>query len=300
MLDWNGYRVLLSVVEQGSFSAAARHTGMSQPTVSRHIAALERTLGVRLVLRRKRGVALTPAGEQMMEDVRRMAQAAQAASLHGAHDTKEVDGVVRISCSETLGTLWLPHRLRFLRERHPRLRLDVSIDNAIVDLSKREADIALRLSRPKQPGLVARKFGALGFGLFASPGYLDARGTPRRLQDLAKHDVIGLVAGGPVPKAMQWLRQLVPAERFVLSANTLLAQQEAARAGWGIALAPAHLLEGDPRLRRVLPRAKPPSLDLWLVTHEDVRRSARVSVVVQALASTLSHERIGLSGGTGG
>jgi molybdate transport repressor ModE-like protein len=296
MQNWDGYRVLLAVVEQGSFSAAARHVGLSQPTVGRHVAALETSLGVRLVVRRKRGVALTPAGEQMIDDVRRMAQAADAASQHGAQDIKEVDGVVRISCSETLGTLWLTHRLRPLAERHPRLRIELGIDNAIVDLSKRDADIAIRLARPKQPGLVARRFGRLGFGLFASPAYLDARGTPRRIQDLGKHDLVGTASRGPSPSFVRWLEQLVPRERFVLSTNSLLAQQEAARAGWGIALAPSHLLEGDPRLRRVLPRAKPPGLDLWLVTHEDVRKSARVSVVHDALGALLMGERGGLEG----
>lgn len=94
-------------------------------------------------------------------------------------------------------------------------------------------DIALRLARPKQPGLVARRFGTLGFGLFASPAYLDTRGTPRKLQDLAKHDVIGASPRGPTPAFVTWLARLVPKERFVLNTSSLLAQQEAARAGWG-------------------------------------------------------------------
>jgi molybdate transport repressor ModE-like protein len=295
MVDWDGFRVLLAVVEQGSFSAAARQVGLSQPTVGRYVASLEASLGVRLVVRRKRGIALTPAGERMIEDVRRMAHAADAASQHGAQDVVEVAGVVRISCSETLGTLWLTHRIRPLMERHPLLRIELVIDNTIVDLSKRDADIALRLARPKQPGLVARRYGTLGFGLFASPSYLEVHGTPRRLQDLAKHQLISASARGPTPPFVQWLERVVPKERFVIRANSLLAQQEAARAGWGIVLAPSHLMAGDPKLRRVLPRATPPGLDLWLVTHEDVRKSARISVVLEALSSLLVAERVGLS-----
>jgi molybdate transport repressor ModE-like protein len=296
MIDWNGFRVLLAVVEHGSFSAAARHTGLSQPTVGRHVAALEKSLGTRLVVRQKRGVHLTPAGERMLEDLRRMALAAQEATQRGAEDIEQVDGVVRVSSTETLGTLWLTHRLRPLRDRHPKLRIDVMIDNAVVDLARREADVALRLTRPRQSGLVARPFGSLAFGLFAAPAYLDARGVPRKLEDLAKHDLIGISGRTPNPAFVSWLRRLAPAECFVLSTTSLLAQQEAARAGWGIALAPAHLLSGDKALRRVLPRARVPSAELWLVTHEDVRKSARVQVVVRALADALTRERAGLSG----
>jgi molybdate transport repressor ModE-like protein len=296
MIDWNGFQVLLAVLEQGSFSAAARRTGLSQPTVGRHIAALEAALGARLVVRQKRGVLLTPAGERMIEDLKRMAQAAQDASQRGSEDVKQVDGVVRVSSTESLGTLWLTHRLRPLRERHPKLRIDIVVDNALVDLVRREADVALRLARPKQRGLVARPFGELGFGLFASPAYLDAHGTPRKREDLAKHDLIGLTYRGVAPPFMAWLHTVAPPERFVLSTTSLLAQQEAARAGWGIALAPIHMLASDPALRRVLPRVRASAADLWLVTHEDIKRSARVQVVYRAISAALSAERTGLAG----
>jgi DNA-binding transcriptional LysR family regulator len=296
MMEWNGLRVLLAVVDGGSFSAAARALRVSQPTVGRQMAALETALGARLVVRRKRGIALTPAGEQMIEDVRRMGHFASEAARHGTEDVKEVEGLVRIAATEGIGALWLPHRLLSLRDRHPRLRIELTISNATVDLSRREADVALRLLRPKQPGLIARRVATLGLGFFAAPSYLDAHGTPRKLQDLARHDLIGFGEAGPLPPYMAWLRKLAPRERFVLVTSGLLAQQEAARAGWGLALAPTYFLSADTRLRRVLPRIKVPSVDVWLLVHEDIRRSARVSVVYQALVELLERDRAGLSG----
>lgn len=135
MIDWNGYRALLAAVEHGSFSAAARALGISQPTVGRHVAELESALGARLLVRRGKGVAPSPAGERVMEHVRAMGASAREAARSGADDLVQVKGVVRISSSETLGTLWLTHRLRALCARHPGLRVELVIDNVVVNLA---------------------------------------------------------------------------------------------------------------------------------------------------------------------
>jgi DNA-binding transcriptional LysR family regulator len=148
------------------------------------------------------------------------------------------------------------------------------------------------LFKPKQPDLVARKVGTLGFGFFASPAYLRARGTPKRLDDLEKHDHIGfLERGAPaLPSYMRWLRTLVPDHRFVTNASSLLAMHELARAGRGIVLGTAGLLAGDPKLERILPRAKPPTMDIWLAVHADVRRDRDVLAVHDALAALFERE----------
>jgi DNA-binding transcriptional LysR family regulator len=278
MVDWDGFRVLLAVVSGGSFSAAARTLGISQPTAGRMVAALEEELGARLLMRRARGVALTPAGEEIIADVRRMSDGAAAAIRRARGE----DMTVRISATERLGALWLPRHLLPLSRAMPGLRLELVVDNAVVDLSKRQADIAVRLFRPREPDLIARRVGTLGFALYASPAYLRARGTPKRVADLAKHDVIGF-ASGNAPSYVKWLYKIVPEERFVLRTMSLIAQQEAARAGFGIVIGTKRILDDDDELRRVLPRARVPGMEIWLAVHEDVRRNTAVARVYDAL-----------------
>src|SRR5512143_3285810 len=177
--DWDGFRVLLAVMERGSFSSAARRLGISQSTASRRIAELERTLGARLLVRRGRGVAPTPAGDRVLTEVRRMADGAMTAVRTASGDGARLGRPVRITATEGIGTLWLPRRIAALQADSPRLRVELLIDDKPVDLAARHADIAIRMFRPRQPDLVVRKVGALGFGFFASRTYLAARGVPR-------------------------------------------------------------------------------------------------------------------------
>jgi len=294
-MDWDGFRVLLSVVERGSFSAGARALGISQPTAGRKVAALEEDVGTRLLVRRSRGVALTPAGEDVIAEVRRMADGAHAAMRRASGRAVDARTPVRISVTEGLGALWLPKQLLSLSRGSAGLRLELVVDNAVADLAKRQADIAIRLFRPREPDLVARKVATLGFALFAAPAYLAARGTPRRVADLAKHDVIGFPELGVIPSYVAWVRKLVPSERFVLRTSSLLAQHEAGRAGYGIVVGTRALLEGDARLRRVLPRARVPSMDVWLAVHADVRRNAGVAQVYDHLVDVFAREREALA-----
>lgn len=259
--DWDAYRVFLHVVDRGSFSRAAGELGISQPTVSRRIEELERALDTRLVVRRSRGVVPTPAGERILAEARRMASSATAASrLASAGTSASASAIrrVRISATEGLGAIWLPQHVEALRGGDPTLAIELVIDNASTDLASRHADLAIRLFRPRQPDLVAKRVGTLGFGLYASPRYLATHPAPRRLADLARHDHVGFLERGSLtlPSYMRWLRRLVPPERFVSSASSLLGMFELARAHQGIVLGTIALLETDRRLVRVLPRAR--------------------------------------------
>jgi len=288
--DWEGYRVLVAIADHGSFSRAAAELGISQPTVSRRIDDLERALASRLLIRRSRGALPTPAGERVLTEARAMARSAGSAARLATGESAPQVRRIAISATEGLGTLWLPHRLAEL-ERSDGLRIDLVIDNAASDLSSRHADIAIRLFRPRQPDLVARRVGVLGFGLFASPAYLASHGTPRRLGDLARHDHIDFLdRGARPPSYVRWLRRFVPAERFVSSASSLLAMHELARAGRGIVLGTAALLAGDRHLARLLPRARPPDMDIWLAIHADVRRDPDVLRVVDTLEAIFRRE----------
>ena len=287
--------MFLRVVERGSFSRAAGELGISQPTASRRVDELERALGTRLLVRRARGVVPTPTGERVLAETRRMDISALAASRMATGEPTTVRRV-RIAATEGLGALWLPQRIDELRAGD-RVTIDLVIDNAATDLASREADIAVRLFKPRQPDLVAKNVGRLGFGFFASPSYLADRPPLRRLADLARHDHIGFVERGlAVPSYVRWLRKLVPEERFVCSASSLLAMMELARAGQGIVLATTALLEGDRRLVRVLPRARPPAMDVWLAAHVDVRRDPDVAHVMDRLAALFAREAAALAG----
>lgn len=293
--DWDAYRVFLRVVERGSFSRAAGELGISQPTASRRVDDLEQALGMRLLVRRARGVVPTPTGERVLAEARRMDASALAASrMVGEPMTVRR---VRIAATEGLGALWLPQRVDELRAGDSALAIELVIDNAATDLASRQADIAVRLFRPRQPDLVAKSVGMLGFGFFASPKYLADHPAPKRLADLARHDHIGYVERGTAaPSYVRWLRKLVPEERFVSASSSLLAMMELARAGQGIVLATAALLEGDRRLVRVLPRARPPSMDVWLAAHVDVRRDPDVADVMDRLAAVFAREAAALAG----
>ena len=294
--DWDAYRVLLRVVERGSFSRAAGELGMSQPTASRRVEDLERALGARLLVRRSRGVVPTPTGERVLAEVRRMGASALAASRVATGEPGPAVRRVRIAATEGLGALWLPQRVEALRGGDVGLVIELVIDNAATDLSSRQADIAVRLFRPRQPDLVAKSVGTLGFGFYATPKYLASRPKLERLADLARHDHIGYIGTIALPSYMKWLRKLVPEERFVSSASSLLAMNELARAGQGIVLGTIALLEGDRRLVRVLPRARPPAMDVWLAAHVDVRRDPDVALVMERLADVFAREAAALSG----
>jgi DNA-binding transcriptional LysR family regulator len=295
--DWDAYRVFLAVVERGSFSRAAGELGLSQPTASRRVDELERALGARLLVRRSRGVVPTPTGDRVAAEVRRMGQSALAASRMATGEPGPAGRRVRISATEGLGALWLPQRIEYLRGGDPSLAIELVIDNTATDLASRQADIAVRLFRPRQPDLVAKSVGSLGFGFYASPAYLANRPPLRRLADLARHDHIGFLERGlAVPSYMRWLRKLVPEERFVCAASSLLAMMELARAGQGIVLGTIALLVDDRRLVRVLPRARPPAMDVWLAAHVDVRRDPAVALVMDRLATLFATEAAALAG----
>ena len=304
--DWDAYRVFLRVVERGSFSRAAGELGISQPTASRRVDDLERALGTRLLVRRARGVVPTPTGERVFAEARRMDTSALAA-MRMASGEPTTQRRVRIAATEGLGAIWLPQHVDALRAGDPALVIELVIDNTATDLSSRQADIAVRLFKPRQPDLVAKQVGTLGFGFFAAPKYLAGRSAPsgargenrpplRRLADLARHDHIGYAGGVTAPSYMRWLRKLVPDERFVANASSLLAMNELARAGQGIVLGTIALLDGDRRLVRVLPRARPPAMDIWLAAHVDVRRDPDVAAVMDRLAEVFAREAAVLAG----
>ncbi|MEW9571245.1 LysR family transcriptional regulator [Rhodanobacter sp. Si-c] len=288
---WDLYRSFLAVADAGSLSAAARMLGMTQPSLGRHVRQLETTLGVALFTRSPQGLRLTELGAELAEHARGMAAASSALRRAASGSRQEVRGVVRITCSEVIGGEVLPAMLAGLRRQQPGIVVELSLSDATEDLLRKDADIAVRMLRPSQAALVARRVGGIGLGLYAHRRYLKERGTPRTLADLHQHALIGFDRETPALRAM---RGRVPGgevyarEHFALRTDSGLAQLAALRAGYGIGACQRALARRARQLVPVLPGAFGLDLDTWLVMHEDQRANRRVRLVYDYLFEALA------------
>jgi DNA-binding transcriptional LysR family regulator len=298
-LDWTALRDFLAVAETGSLSRAARRLGVSQPTLTRRMAALEARLRTELFRRTARGVELTEAGELVLPAARQMEQEAHGVEIAISGRDAALAGVVRVTSTEGLGIHWLTPALAEFQLAHPAIEIQLLVQNQVLNLLQREADIAVRLSRPLQPDLVGRKVGELGFGLYASKEYLARRGRPAALKDLARHRSVAF------DESARWLtgpgaelERALSAASVAYRANSGQAQLAAIRAGCGIGVAVRFLARRHADLERVLPDVEL-SLELWLITHPAMRRSARIRAVFDFLSQRFEASRE-LLAGTGG
>lgn len=295
-MDWSVVRDFLAVVETGSLSAAARKLRVSQPTLSRRIADLEEKLGATLFLRTPKGLLMTETGEGILADAREMEASAMAIARRADAGRDALEGTVRVSCTEGLGTKWLPSHLKAFHDKYPRLRVEILIDNRAVNLVRREADIALRLFRPEQPDLIARKLGGLSLGMYGSQSYLAEHGTPEKIGDLKSHIHVGFDESLTGRPDIQTLEKMFKADRIVHRSNSFIGQYEAARAGIGLAMVDCFLADSDPGLQRVLPEKLYHMMEVWLVTHAEVSRSARIRVLFDHIAEAFLADRASVEG----
>ena len=286
-IAWEYYRSLLAVLTHGSLSGAARALGITQPTVGRHIAALEQELGVVLFTRSQQGLlptgialALRPHAQAMEQTAALMARAAGNAGEGAA-------GVVRISASEVVGVEVLPPILARLRERHPALVVELVLSNQVHDLLRREADIAVRMVAPRQERLVMRKIGVIEVGLHAHEDYLARHGEPLDLADLASHALIGYDTPSALVRSAGGNWQAFSRDRFALCCDSDLAQLALIRAGAGIGGCQVALAARNPALRRILPQAFALPLETWVTMHEDLRASMGCRAAFDALVEGL-------------
>ncbi len=291
-VDWERQRAFLAVVRSGSLSGAARLLGLAQPTVRGRIEALEAAAGVPLFTRSPGGLTPTETGLALTEHARAMELAADAFGRTASAAAGDLAGTVRISASDVIAVEVLPPILARFRIAHPRIELVLSPTNRNEDMLRREADIAVRMVRPTQDGLVARRIGAVPLGFHAQDAYLARAGRPESLAALLDHPLIGFeheqAALRPVLQAMID-GGLVPAEpRFTFRSDHDLAQLAAIRAGLGIGVCQVPLAARDGHLVHLFPAAFAYPLETWLVMHEDLRALARVRVVFDALAEGLA------------
>ncbi|SHI89535.1 LysR family transcriptional regulator [Wenxinia saemankumensis] len=286
--DWNRIRAFLATAETGSFSAAARRLGQTQPTLGRQVAALEEELDVVLFERVGRALVLTPTGRDLLADVRAMAEAADRVALAASGRARSVEGPVAISCSDLLAAEWLPRVLGPIRAAHPGLRIDVLASNAVSDLQRREADIAIRHVRPVQNDLIARLVRQEVAHLHARADLVERAGGIADRGDLSRLD---LVAMGPAELFVAELKRRgidVPEAsiRHVTNSGNVYVEMVRQGLGAGILLA-ASVRPGD-GLVPVLPDTVRIDVPYWLVTHRELQHSARIRIVWDALAEALS------------
>ncbi len=283
-ISWNDQRVCLAVLEEGSLSGAARRLGVSHATVRHRLEALESALGVVLFTRSVNGLVPTESALALHKPARMMAMASDQFVRMAAAAPGEIAGTVRISVPDIMGTEVMPPMLKMLHDKHPAIRIELSLSNARADLLAQEVDVAVRTVAPTQLALVARKVAVIPVGLFASTAYLEENGAPASVDELAGHAVIG---PDRCRDDLEWFARSglhVARDNFVLRTDSHPAQLAAARAGLGIAVVQVPLGLRDPVLRRVLPDTTLVQMGVWLMTHEDLRHVAKVRAVMDHLA----------------
>jgi len=286
--SWDVYRSFAAVLRSGSLSAAARALGMTEPSIARHIDALERATGGALFVRSQRGLSPTDRALALQPHAEALVTAAAALQRTAEGRPDQPEGVVRISASQAVGVLHLPTILAGLRQTHPRLVFELSLSDAVDDLLQRRADIAVRMTEPVQQALVARPVGTLRLGFHAHRDYLARRGTPANFTDLRAHDLIGFDTETPFIRAAMCHLPGLDRSAFALRVDSDAAQFEAIRAGFGIGICQAVAARRDPALVHILQDAFDLPLRMWVVMHEDLRHGARYRAVFDALAEALA------------
>lgn len=287
--DWETFRSFLAVMTEGSLSAAARKLALTQPTIGRHIDQLEAALAQSLFTRSQSGLVPTQAARELLPHAQAMASAAEALVRASSGAAADDRGTVRLTASVVIGGEVLPPILTSFRENHPGIAIELVLSDVTQDLLRRDADIAVRMVRPKQEALVARKIGRVALGLFAHRHYLERHGTPRSLADVIQsHALMGFDKETGVARALRRLGLKLDREMFSLRSDADLALLAALRAGYGLGVCQIGIARRDPDLVQVLHGAFKFELDMWLVMHKDLRNTRRVRLLFDHLTEGLS------------
>ena len=286
--NWQLIPSFLAAQQHGSLLGAARALGISQPTVGRHVSMLEAQLGTPLFERTGRGLIATPAAARLADAARAMEAGAQTLMRGAQQAQTTLSGTVRISASQPMACSLLPKLLLKLRAEQPRIQIELVASNAVSDLLRREADIAIRMVRPTQPSLVARRIGQVTVAVCAHRDYLAKEGVPQKPEDLLQHDLVGNDRVQEISRGFAAMGHPVGAEQFALRTDDLMAYWAAVRAGLGIGFVAGYLLRDDHNVMQVLPNLPLPALPVWLVMHREIRSSRRIRAVVDFLARELT------------
>jgi DNA-binding transcriptional LysR family regulator len=286
--DWDHYRSMLAVIDAGSLSGAARVLDLSQPTVGRHIEALEAALDAPLFTRSATGLNPTRLALALEPHARAMAAAAETLARTAAGDADSARGVVRVTASEIVAVHVLPEILTQFRRAHPQIDIELVASNRQEDLLRRDADVAIRMVRPTQDALLARRIGEVRIGFFARRDYLEQFGAPESIDDLRRHTVVGFDRGQVIPAARAAVNFEITPDLFGLRTDSDSAQIAALRAGFGVGALQEPLAARDPDLVPVLKGQVSFALEMWVVMHEDLRADRRVRLLFDHLVESMT------------
>ena len=286
--DWNQARAFLVTAEEGSLSAAARALGLTQPTLGRQVSALEEKLGVTLFERVGHSLALTQSGLELLDHVRTMGEAAGRVSLTASGQSQAIEGQVCITASDAMSAYHLPIVLKQLREIAPSIEVEVFASNTVRDLTRREADIAIRHVRPVQPDLIAKLVRETSARLYASAAYLDVHGRPSSPSELSDAAFIGFEHSDRLLAGLNALGLALTKSNFKLITNSGVAGWEMVKQGLGIGVMVEEIAALTPGVECVLPQLDPIPVPIWLTAHRELHTSPRIRLVFDLLAEALS------------
>lgn len=285
--DWTRLRAFLVTAETGSYSAAARELGLTQPTLGRQVAALEAELALTLFERAGRGLRLTEAGQDLLKDARAMGTSATRISTLAQGRAQALDGQIKVTASDLTSAYILPDVLIDLRAIAPGLRIDLVASNDVRDILAREADIAVRHVRPSEPDLIARFVRNAPAHLYASQSYIAERGRPETLEDLINHDFVCLGNDAAMAEGMRVRGLPINPENFRAGSDSGIAVWELVRKGFGIFPMSDRIAKGDPDFVPLLTDVTDLTFPTWLVTHRDLHTSRRIRLVFDHLLEAM-------------
>jgi DNA-binding transcriptional LysR family regulator len=299
-VDWDDLRTMLALARSGALAGAAGRLGVNASTVFRRLGRIETRLGVRLFDRLPSGYRATEAGARLLAAAERMEEEALALDRSILGRDLSLSGTLRITSSETLACGVLTSYLAAFRARHPGIALELVVENRFLSLSKREADVALRPSRPREGDLFGRRLSAIAWTVYGAPAYFARHGRPLSVDRLDEHELVGWDDTRVHGEVTALATRLAPRAAIPYRTNSLLNQLHAAEAGIGLAILPCFLGDRAVGLERVTPPLAELARELWVVTHEDLRRTARIKAFLEFLGDAVRADRELLEGRVGG
>jgi DNA-binding transcriptional LysR family regulator len=296
-MDWDKLRVFHAVAEAGSFTHAGEVLKLSQSAVSRQISGLEESLNTTLFHRHARGLILTEQGELLNQTVKEVFGKLAMTEAMLTESKERPKGPLKVTTTVAFGSTWLTPRIREFLDLYPEIEMTLILDDGELDLSMRQADVAIRMAPPRQPDLIQRQLMRVHVHLFALRGYLEECGTPATPEELEKHRLI--IFGEEAPRlpatSVNWLLELVRAQarspRSVLRVNNIYGIYRAVKSGIGIASLPDYMVREDKELVRVLPTLEGPGIDAYFVYPEVLRHSKRIAVFREFLIKRIAESQ---------
>ena len=285
-LPWEWVQSFITVAEQGSLSKAASELGTSQPTLSRQMAALEQRIEMTLFDRSTQGLKLTDAGSKLIESSEEMKRAAEQFNRTATGAITSIEGSIRISANEIIGLYYLPEIISEFHQLYPQVQVEIEISNSEISLNKRDADIALRMFRPTQLDLIAKRLPDIGLSFVASKEYLKKHSEPKSMDDINGHRLIGYDRAMQFKQAIKELGWPLTDKDFCNKTDFLPLHIELSRRGVGITATHNYLLERFTDLKVILEDVYIPSLEFWIVCHADVQHNRRIRIMMDFLTNS--------------